>query len=328
MRFDAIKGQDQPIRILSILIRKRLFPHALLFTGIDGIGKRSIGLAFARALNCGAPRSESIEPCGVCNSCKKIQKLIHPDIHVIEPSGLYIRVDQIRELISALLLKPCEARTRVVVISDAHQMNPESSNALLKLLEEPPDNTVLILTAPGDADLLPTIVSRCHPIRFQPIPAPIIQQILVSDYKIEPSRAFIFSLLSDGSIGKAITMALNPFDWIQHRNRLSFFLALDTQPKTVSSILSIAENLSKQKDLVQDSLELLKNLYRDLLICKYHQANRVINQDLVQQLIAISSSIKTETLFEKFQLIQTTQTNLLANANTRLSLENLMLHLM
>ncbi|MBW2248732.1 MAG: hypothetical protein JRF62_16445, partial [Deltaproteobacteria bacterium] len=160
-------GQEQPIRLLTTLLQNGTIPHALLFIGIEGVGKRTAAMALAMACNCKAIKPEhfsermkirsdgnipsdqikTISPCGRCNSCRKIESGNHPDIIVLNPSGPFIRIGQIRELCGTLAMKPYEARLRVVIISDAQTMNLSAGNALLKLLEEPPDRTILILTA-------------------------------------------------------------------------------------------------------------------------------------------------------------------------------------
>ena len=165
--FDSIIDQERPIRILLSLLFHGTIPHALLFTGIEGVGKKTAAVALAMACNCRRP--VAVEPCGECAACRKIAAGAHPDILRVSPAGAMIKIDQIRELCQVLTMKPYEARVRVVIIADAHTLNPAAGNALLKMLEEPPARTVLILTAPQTGDLLPTIVSRCQHIRFKPI---------------------------------------------------------------------------------------------------------------------------------------------------------------
>jgi len=186
--FESIIGQDRPIRILTAFLHKGTIPHALLFTGIEGVGKERAAVALAMAFNCAENRSGSdaagvdlrrsdhadanrpftIKPCGICKSCRKIDSDNHPDIIRLKPSGPFIKIDQIRALCQTLAMKPYEAGMRVVIISEAQAMNPAAGNALLKMLEEPPARTILILVAAHPSDLLPTIVSRCQHIRFNP----------------------------------------------------------------------------------------------------------------------------------------------------------------
>jgi DNA polymerase-3 subunit delta' len=183
--FDLIQGQQQAIGLLTTLLRKGHIPHALVFTGIDGIGKQTTAQAFAMACNCDDPQPFSasssetspatrINACGQCRSCRRILSDNHPDILHIRPSGNMIRIAVIRDLIQQLTIKPFEQGKRVVIIAGSDTMNMEASNALLKVLEEPPENTLLILTAQQTADLLPTIVSRCQQIRFSPLPRDVL----------------------------------------------------------------------------------------------------------------------------------------------------------
>jgi len=140
--FESILDQKQPIHILTTFLHKRAIPHALLFTGIEGVGKRTTAMVFAMACNCignitgkkelstDIPAQQS--PCGLCNTCRRIESNNHPDVLLIKPIRAVIRIAQIRSLCQTLALKPYEARTRVVIISDAQTMNPEAGNALLK----------------------------------------------------------------------------------------------------------------------------------------------------------------------------------------------------
>ena len=161
--FESITDQTRPARILAAFLKKGTIPHALLFTGIEGVGKQTAARMFAMACNCledgrgqpqvnsgkkGLPDNYKIsEPCGLCRSCRKILSNSHPDVIQIKPSGYNIRISQIRDLCGILSLKPYEAKVRVVIISAAQTMNMAAGNALLKILEEPPDRTILILTA-------------------------------------------------------------------------------------------------------------------------------------------------------------------------------------
>ena len=167
--FESVIDQQKPIGILRALLEQSSVAHALLFTGIDGVGKQKTARMFAMAVNCELYRGDTTSqisvdsvPCGQCVSCRKITSGNHPDVLHIQPQGNLIRIDQIRALGRTLAMKPYEARYRVVMISDGHRMNPESANALLKMLEEPPEQTLLVLTASETADLLPTVVSRCQ----------------------------------------------------------------------------------------------------------------------------------------------------------------------
>ena len=142
------------------------FP-SYLYVGPDGAGKRERAKNFAKGVNCLDARDG--KPCEACTSCKKIDREIHPDVFFIQPEGASstIGIDQVREVINKANLKPYEARSKVFIINNAHSMNEVSANAFLKTLEEPPENTVFILISRSKDLLLPTIVSRCHIVRFR-----------------------------------------------------------------------------------------------------------------------------------------------------------------
>lgn len=138
-------------------------PHALLFSGAAGLGKTGMAVEFFRAMNCAGRTGDA---CGTCGSCLKAASKSHPDLVMVNPESRWIKVDDIREVIADVGLKPFEARTKCIVIEPAESLNTESANALLKTLEEPPANTVILLISHRPKLLLPTVLSRCLHIRF------------------------------------------------------------------------------------------------------------------------------------------------------------------
>ncbi|RPJ72983.1 MAG: DNA polymerase III subunit delta', partial [Desulfobacteraceae bacterium] len=195
--FDAIIGQPRPIRILTRLLARGILPHALLFTGMEGVGKKTTAAAVIMACNClGSSEAEDdgrgrMTPgaggCGTCAACRKIAAGSHPDLRRLAPAGGMIKIEPIRELCAFLNMKPFEARMRAVVITDAQALNPAAGNALLKMLEEPPPQTVMILTTAQAADVLPTIVSRCRQIHFAPLVRRDVAAILMRDHEQDPA---------------------------------------------------------------------------------------------------------------------------------------------
>ena len=321
--FESIIDQHKPIRLLTAFLQKGTTPHALLFTGIEGVGKRMTALTFAMACNCmnakqGTQHQDTASnPCLHCRSCRKIKSGSHPDIIFIKPSGPFIRINQIRSLCHTLGMKPYEARQRVVIISEAQAMNPEAGNALLKVLEEPPERTLLILTALQTSDLLPTIVSRCQLIRFNPISPKNIAGFLVGKKGLAPSDAMILATLANGSLSKAILM--DQADWIKRRNWL--IDEVEALPsRSVGPRLAFAERLAKNKDVLADSLEVIKLWLRDLVIYHYDPA-KIINRDLVDKIQSASQRMRVESILSKLDAILSAQKNMSANSNLRLTLE-------
>lgn len=342
--FESIIGQDRPIRILTTLLQNGTVPHALLFTGIEGVGKQSAAVAFAMACNCAGGNSvknpERVinraannhrtkirprisNPCGTCRTCRKIESDNHPDIIRLRPSGAFIKIDQIRALCQTLAMKPYEASMRVVLLFDAQTMNPSAGNALLKVLEEPPAGTILILVAIHTSDLLPTIVSRCRHIRFNPISKANMESILVDHHGLDSGDANIIASMSGGSLSKALRMYRA--NWIKRRNWLINELnALSSVP--ISRLLAFGEQLAKDKDALSDSLEIMKSWLRDIAIVRLHP-EKIIHQDLGENVHRMAQKMSMASLLSKIETIQSTQNSIQSGTNIRLAMEAMILNL-
>jgi len=332
--FDLIRGQQQAIGLLTTLLRKGHIPHALVFTGIDGIGKQTTAQAFAMACNCDDPQpfsassSETFPParinaCGQCRSCRRILSDNHPDILHLRPSGNMIRIAVIRDLIQQLTIKPFEQGKRVVIIAGSDTMNMEASNALLKVLEEPPENTLLILTAQQTADLLPTIVSRCQQIRFSSLPRDVLIGLLTADDALTPEEARAAAALAEGSYTHALKMV--QAGWIPRRNWLANELSrLDGRSTTAK--LALAEKLADGKKLLPDTLAWLMTWYRDLIVFPF-QPEHIVNSDLRHQIRAEAAKTSPQALIDRMKAVQRARQHLQTNANPRLTMEDLVLQL-
>jgi len=347
--FESIIGQKQPIRILATLLRRGTIPHALLLCGIDAASKRTAAVTFAMSCNClnrpeparqsPAPLSgtgevsfDDVNPCGDCISCRKILSDNHPDIISVSPSGPIIRIAQIRALCETLAMKPYEARRRFVIISDAETMNPEAGNAILKLLEEPPDRTIFFLLAAQKSDLLPTIASRCQHVYFYPVPTKELQRLLVEKENLPPNEAGIVAVLANGDYAKArmLSRPLKGTDWNHWRDWLLNASGLqrpaELSKKPIGFRLMFAEHLAANKDFLMDALEVLNVWLRDLIICKFCP-EKIINADLADTIRYVSQNESVSTLLLKIETIQKAQKSIRGNANARLTLEAMMLKL-
>lgn len=343
--FASIIGQERPVAILRTLFRKAALPHALLFTGQEGVGKYSAAVALSMICNCTGGKSEprdpgpaatrpsspvpgNVEPCGGCPACRKIVSATHPDVILIQPTGGIIRIAQIRALCETLSLKPYEAKIRVVIITDAHAMNAAAGNALLKMLEEPPQNTLLVLTARQTADLLPTIVSRCRPVRFAPIARRTIASKLVEEHGLEHQAAGVLAAVADGSLTRVKTLLQS--DWLRYRNWLITASGLEA-PETlggrdIGRLLAFAETLSANKERVADALSTLLTWLRDVIVCRY-APERIVNTDLADRLQAAAKVNAVDRLLCKMEALRAAQKQIDDNANLRLALEAMMLRL-
>ncbi|MCD6273415.1 MAG: hypothetical protein J7K30_11385 [Deltaproteobacteria bacterium] len=349
--FESISDQKQPIRILTSLFQKGAVPHALLFTGIEGVGKKNCAIAFAMLCNCLEKRyitgdqagvdfsalsdGSFINPCCSCRSCRKIESANHPDIILIKPVGAFMRIEQIRNLGDIIAMKPYEAQMRMVIISDAQCMTPEAGNALLKSLEEPPERTIFILIANQISDLIPTIVSRCRHIRFNPIPLRSITEMLVAKFLLDPESSKVIASLANGSFSKALKMgANNRVNWINHRKWLLNDVARkcftgepsDAVAEPYGLIFALSNKLSGDKELLFESLEMIKTWLRDIAVYKY-SPDKVVNADMIKSIRSASKKVSIKSINLKVNAIHKAQKNIQANANLRTTLDVLMLRL-
>jgi len=326
--FESIIEQDLPVRILNTFLQNGTIPHALLFTGIEGVGKESTALAFAMACNCAGEDSSKTRPqpdipCGICKSCRKIEAGNHPDIIRVIPSGPFIKIKQIRALCQTLAMKPYEAKRRVVIITDAQAMNPAAGNAFLKMLEEPPLRTILILVATHTSDLLPTIVSRCQQIRFKPISRKQLEAVLVERHGLDPGEAMIISTMAGGSLSRALSM--HKTRWVSRRNWIIKEMdALSSGP--VNRLMAFSEKLSRNKDTLQESLDVMKTWLRDLVVGQMNP-ERIVNQDLASEIQQDPHKMNIHVLLDKIDTIQATQNAIQTGTNLRLTLEAMVLKL-
>jgi DNA polymerase III subunit delta' len=337
--FKSIIGQEHSIRFLTILLQKGIIPNALLFTGPEGVGKKMAAFSFAMAANCAGINKSSkkksdlnaeygsfpTEPCGTCKNCRLFNTGGHPDFIWIDPDGQVTKIVQVRELRQLISMKPFGARLRVVVLSKAHTLNQEASNALLKVLEEPPNRTVLILITPRISDLLPTIVSRCQHIRFHPIPVKLLAATLEQNHAMDQKESEFIAAMANGSFSRAL--ALKNTDWIFRRD----WIIKETEKMhtaSVAVVLALAEKMAKSKDKesTQDLLEMIKTWYRDLVIAGYCP-DKIINKDLMANIRNISRRYHQNTLLNRISAVQKAQKEIDANVNPRLVLENLFLTL-
>jgi DNA polymerase-3 subunit delta' len=327
--FGAIVGQQRALKILGALVARGGVPHALLFTGIDGIGKATTARALAMVLNCRSPlpvddRRLWPDACGRCRSCRRIAASLHPDVIQLQPEGAFFKIGQIRGLLDVLALKPYEARYRVAILCDAQAMTAAAANALLKILEEPPDQTMLVLTAGGVSDLLPTIVSRCQPVRFAPLdPARIVER-LTQDHGVAAEDAVVLAALAGGSLASALALARQGAvaHWRRRRDWLAQMLPeLGRQGPMVA--LAAAEELARDGRRATESLELVKTWLRDQLVVAL-RPELVVHGDRREDLHRLARQDRDDgRRIGQIRRIQEAQRALEANAAVRLTLESL-----
>ncbi len=325
MSFSDIIGQDRVIRLLRRALRHGHLPHALLFTGLQGIGKRLTALTLAKMLNCEGGIQDDC--CDRCVSCRKMASGNHPDLLIVEREGQFIRIDRVRDLQRRLRFRPLEGRWRVVLIPDAQTMRTEAANALLKILEEPPPENLFLLTAPDATALLPTVVSRCLSLRFQPLTREAIAAHLSKAHAVPAERAEVVAGLAGGSLSRALTL-LDEEEVSRRRWLLETFARI--REVSVSEALAVAEKWSGEKGDLSEDLEWVKMWARDMLVLHLAAAGKgtLLNQDLAGELSAAAARLdpsEAPRLFDTLCALQRAHER--QHLNKRSSLEALLLAL-
>ena len=314
MPLSEVKSQERAIDMLKTSVSERRIAHAYLFLGPDGVGKHSAAVEFAKLLNCALEKNDN---CGKCASCTKIEKAIHPDIFIIstEEGQRIIPIDKIRELSSRLSLKPFEARYRVAII-DAQSLNEESSNALLKTLEEPGADMVFILIAVNAIALSDTIVSRCQVVRFKPLSRHDVVNILKTDFDIDEKEAGFLADLSGLNIKKALSFKGQ--DALSLKNAIIDEFISDvalSEPGNKSMI-------SLDRDMQLNSMDILLSFYRDVLVYKYTKdVSLIMNIDRQREILEFAKREDEPSLNAAIGYIRETRTLLEANVNSKLAVK-------
>jgi DNA polymerase-3 subunit delta' len=328
MSFSGIKGQERPIAVLKKYIETASLRAGFLFAGPEGVGKKMAAKTLAKALNC---ENKSQDSCDSCSSCLKIEKDIHPDIFLLDASvplepesdqdsfqskdSQAIKIGHIRKIKRDISLKPYEARVKVFIIDNAHNLTQEASNAFLKILEEPPGDSLLILVTDKPGLLLRTVASRCKIIRFAALQRQRLAEILKSEYGLDVNRAHFLAYFSEGRFGRALK--LKDTDILREKNT-----AID---KFVFSRKFRLDNLSlEKKEDIRNYLNILSTWFRDLYLLKTgFSFQEVINFDRRQDLLEASRRCDFRELQEILKSLSGALFYLERNINTRLLLYEL-----
>ena len=325
MSWDLL-GHEWAEKLLKKHIANNEIRHAYLFTGAPGIGRRSMALAFARAINCTNPPAAG-EFCGKCRVCRQTLGQTQPDLSIVEPEneGGMIKVDQVRKLQHSLSLTPYEARYRIALLLNFQQANANAQNALLKTLEEAPEKVILLLTADSVDNLLPTIASRCEILRLRPVAVDTLESSLQSRWGFAAREAHLYARLSNGRTGQALKMAADTT--LQDKRTSQVDELLRILPLTRRERFSAAEPLVRNRDLLRFTLQVWLTVARDLLLIHGKQISRLVNLDYREEILRLAGSISPAQSLEMVNHLTEAMDQLEVNANLRLTLDNLLLQI-
>ena len=308
IRLAEVAGQERAKRLLRLAQSRGRTAHALLFHGPAGVGKKMTARAFAAFLLCQA--QEGGDSCGRCLSCRKLAADNHPDLVVVRPEGAQIKIDQIRELKRTLAYASSEGGFRVVLLADIHQTMPraEVANSLLKTLEEPPADTVFILTAVEAAGILPTIVSRCQGIPFYPLSDELVRDRLLAG-GLALDKAPEIAAISGGSLVRAREFAEGGLlaSWGEV---LSELLALSpVRPGAVERVFALAERIAGLKEELEAMLNLLQAWLMAALLAG------AVGRAGGEEVLAAQRRWPPARLLAKLELLRLAQRQLRCNCN-------------
>ena len=324
--YSQVLGQQKAQHLVARALGSGRVPHAFLFKGPDGVGKRLFARGVAAALNCRG--GEAGKACGRCVSCRKFISANHPDYVVVRPEKGMIKIDQVREVTRTLGYPPYESKLRIVLLEDVHTMRQEAANSLLKTLEEPPVGNVLILTAESAQEVLPTISSRCQVVPFYGIEEELCASIILGELpELGHGAARMLARLAEGSPGRALL--LHEAEMIEV---LQEIVAVASDPsvdgeRDVGLLLQVAEKMAAIKEHLPSLLGLVRLWLRDTLVALYQP-------DAPPELHGFGLTPETpvknwssDSLFAKLQAVERAEEELRRNCNRTLVCEVLIFRL-
>jgi DNA polymerase-3 subunit delta' len=321
-----VVGQDKILALLDHSLKQNNIAHAYLLAGPPHMGKKTLALNLAQALNC----DESEPPCGQCHSCRRILEGKHADVTSTGlDSKTEIGIDDIRALQRLANLPPYEGKCKVFIIEDAAYMSTEAANSLLKILEEPPPNVVWLLLSAEELRLLPTIISRCQRLELKPVPSEQVEQILVTAYNVDAGRARLLARLSHGCPGWALSALADEEVLKQRSQRLTKLSSLITAglEQRFTYAQELATQFSQDRRSVAEAIEVWLGWWRDLMFVNLGCKEAIINIDYEMALQKQSKSLSLSEIRQFLADLRLVPEEISKNVNPRLVVESLMLNM-
>ncbi|MGB9082170.1 MAG: DNA polymerase III subunit delta' [Desulfuromonadaceae bacterium] len=317
MPFADILGHDRIVEVLRRSLSGGKTAHSYLFEGVPGSGRKKTALTLIQALFCTALPDDA---CGVCPSCRKIDGGNHPDIHLISPlpDKRDISIEQLREMQHILSLRPYEAPRKACIIDPAERMSVSAANSLLKTLEEPPGNALIILLTENAGMLLPTVRSRCQLVRFAPLSPEHVLSLLELG-GMAPEAAALVAPMAGGSMQRALELD-NESLVVRREAVLSRMSQLNIHK--IATVFDAAEELSGNRDATLELLDMLLSFYRDAVHLGAGNGD-IVNRSVRSAIESIATRRSFPRNLELLERIYETRRDVQRNANPKLALDHL-----
>jgi DNA polymerase-3 subunit delta' len=321
MSFSAILGHRKQLEVLQLGLKNGRLHHAYLLLGPDGVGKKSVAFSLAEAIHCTEAEGDS---CGHCSACMRIRNGNHPDVRLIGPlpGKKEISIQQVREIEKELSYRSFSGGRKVAVIDPATLMSGPAQNALLKTLEEPPQDSLIVMIAVSAGGLLPTLRSRCMCLSFGSLPTGVIAQYLIARKQKTPQDAKYLAALAVGSLGAAIQIEKGGL--LEKREIWKEMLS-SLGAGDYRAAMTAAEAIAGDRDESLRFLEWAGSWYRDLLIYAVTQSqDGVANLDMMVQIKREASELSLEQLLASMSQTAEAAGEIQRNLNRRMVIEKLL----
>ncbi len=329
MSFGKLIGNEHNKNILQGLLQRGRIGSTFIFAGPDGVGKRQFALTMAKAANClKAPANDfAIDSCDECAVCRRIDRESYGDVTTIRPDGQFIKIAQTRALAEEVYYRPREGRQRFFIIDEADRLREEAANSLLKTLEEPPQQSTIILLASRPYALLQTIRSRAQRINFMPLTIVEIEKYLTANFPRPAPDTSLLARITQGRIGQATAFDLSVYR--QQRRALIEIIELVAAGDNRFRLLKAAEYLGKkERDEYERDLDLLTILLRDLFLLRAgNRADSIVNIDVSERLEKLSAEIDLHRSVEWVEKINELRASLRFNINRQIATEAALLEM-
>jgi DNA polymerase-3 subunit delta' len=319
-------GQDKILALLDYNLKTNAIAHAYLLVGPRHVGKGTLAINLAQALNCDGPEP----PCGQCRSCQRIMSGKHADVTPISlDSRTEIGIDDIRGLQRLANLPPYEGKCKVFIIDDAEYLSTEAANSLLKILEEPPQRVVWLLLAAEEEHILPTIISRCQRLALKPVPSEQVQEVLINSYNVDADKAKLLTQLCHGRLGWALSALANIAILEQRSQIIARLVSLLTANlgQRFAYAQELASQFSQSRRTGGEIIGIWLDWWRDLMLIKGGCNGAIINIDYEITVEEQAGGLSLSEIKGFLANLCLLEEEISKNVNPRLALEWLMLNL-